>query len=79
MVRTQIYLTEKEKDALTSMSKILRKKQSILIREAVDEYIQKHDMKHRVEMIERVAGLWKNRTDIQDIKDLRKEWDRNFS
>jgi hypothetical protein len=42
MVRTQIYLTEEERSALSSISNQLGKKQSELIREAVDDLIARY-------------------------------------
>ena len=39
MVRTQIYLTEEERDGLSVLSETSGKKQSKLIREAVDCFI----------------------------------------
>ena len=39
MVRTQIYLTEREQKALRSMSSLTGKSQSELIREALDTMI----------------------------------------
>ena len=37
MVRTQIYLTEEERDGLDAIAKSTDKKQSEIIREAVDQ------------------------------------------
>jgi len=39
MVRTQIYLTERQRDELAAIAKIAGKKQSELIREAIDGLI----------------------------------------
>ena len=39
MVRTQIYLTEKQRDQLAAIAKSARKKQSELIREAIDQLL----------------------------------------
>ena len=78
MVRTQIYLTEKERDALLSLSSHNEKKLSELIREAVDDLIEKNSQQQRKSVIERAAGLWKERTDLPDFAQLRKSWDRNF-
>jgi len=40
MVRTQIYLTERQRDELTAMAKTTGKKKSELIREAIDRLIE---------------------------------------
>ena len=76
MVRTQIYLTKKERDALASLAESTGKKQSELIREAVDHLIDQSSRARKQAVIERIAGLWKDRDDLPDFKALRKEWDR---
>ncbi|MGD2088890.1 MAG: ribbon-helix-helix domain-containing protein [Candidatus Aminicenantes bacterium] len=79
MVRTQIYLTEEEKTALNTISLQVGKKQSELIREAVDELISRYSDSRRQEILDKTAGIWKNRDDLPDFTGLRKEWDRSIS
>ncbi len=79
MVRTQIYLTEAERSALNSISGRLRKKQSELIREAVDDLIARYSESRRQEVLDRAAGMWKDRDDLPDFQELRKDWDRSFA
>lgn len=76
MVRTQIYLTKDEKEALDIMSNISGKSQSELIRGAIDRYLEINDTTHRMAVVEQTAGLWRNRKDLPDFESLRKEWDR---
>lgn len=76
MVRIQIYLTKEEVTALRSLSSQTGKKQSELIREAVDDFITKLDNSRRQAILDKVAGIWKNRNDLGDFNKLRKEWDR---
>jgi len=40
MVRTQIYLTERQRDELIAMAKTMGKKKSELVREAIDRLIE---------------------------------------
>ena len=47
MIRTQIYLTEKERDGLSALAESSGKKQSELIREAVDRLIGMASNSHR--------------------------------
>ncbi|MFH2042082.1 MAG: CopG family transcriptional regulator [Acidobacteriota bacterium] len=77
MVRTQIYLTTDEKEALDIMSKTSGKSQSELIRGAIDRYLEVYDTTHRMTVFEQTAGLWRNRKDLPDFESLRKEWDRS--
>ncbi len=76
MVRIQIYLTKEEVTALRSLSSQTGKKQSELIREAVDDFITKLDNSRRQAILDKVAGIWKNRNVLADFNKLRKEWDR---
>lgn len=78
MIKTQIYLTEKEKGALTNLSIRIGKKQSELIREAVDCLIDMYNNDRRQEILNRAAGMWKDRDDLPDFEVLRKDWDRSF-
>ena len=76
MIRTQIYLTERQRTELTTISKILGKKQSELIREAVDRLIDQAKNSRRDVVLREAAGIWKDRTDLPDFKKIRTEWDR---
>jgi hypothetical protein len=76
MVRTQVYLTKKERDGLAVLAKSTAKKQSQLIREAVDQMIEKSSRTTREAALGAIAGLWKDRTDLPDFAALRREWDR---
>ena len=76
MIRTQIYLTDRQRSELAAISKTLGKKQSELIREAVDTYIKQKGRDRREIVLREAAGIWKNRTDLQDLQKLRNEWDR---
>jgi len=77
MVRTQIYLTERQRDELAAIAKTAGKKQSELIREAVDHLIDQSGHSRREAVLREVAGIWKDRKDLPDFKAMRAEWDRN--
>ena len=77
MVRTQIYLTERQRDELAAIAKRAGKKQSELIREAVDRLIDQAGRSWREAVLRKAAGIWKDRTDLPDFKVTRAEWDRN--
>lgn len=76
MVRTQIYLTKEERDGLKAVSEATGKKQSELIREAVDQYLDKKSTSRRQAIIRETAGLWANRKDLPDFEKERRSWDR---
>lgn len=76
MVRTQIYLSEKAKKELSQLGRETRKGQSEIIREAIDQYLERHRSSRRESALEDAAGLWKDRRDLPDFAKLRGEWDR---
>jgi predicted DNA-binding protein len=76
VVRTQIYLTNRQRAELEAISKVSGKKQSELIREAVDQLIDQTGDSRRKAILREAAGIWKDRTDLPDFKGLRTEWDR---
>ena len=76
MIRTQIYLTDRQRSELAAISKTLGKKQSELIREAIDRLIDQTGKNHRELVLREAAGIWKDRTDLPDFKSIRAEWDR---
>ena len=77
MVRTQIYLTEDQRDELAAIAKTVGKKRSELIREAIDLLIAQARSSRRELVLREAAGIWKDRTDLPDFKAIRAEWDRN--
>ena len=77
MVRTQIYLTERQRDEVAAIAKTAGKKQSELIREAIDCLIDQRGRSRREAVLREAAGIWKDRTDLPDFKATRAEWDRN--
>ena len=77
MVRTQIYLTEQQRDKLAAIAKTVGKKQSELIREAIDRFIDQVSSSRRELVLCEAAGIWKDRTDLPDFNTIRVEWDRN--
>ena len=77
MVRTQIYLTEKEQRALRALGKSTGRTQSEMIREAVDEFVQKRHGLHRAKALGKAFGIWRNRTDLPDLREMRRGWRRS--
>ena len=77
MVRTQIYLTEHQRNELAAIARTAGRKQSELIREAVDRLINLVGRSAREVVLRQAAGIWKDRTDLPDFKATRADWDRN--
>ncbi len=76
MIRTQIYLTDKQRTELAIIAKNLGKKQSEIIREALDRLIDQAGQNKTKTALKKAAGIWKNRKDLPDFRAIRSEWDR---
>jgi hypothetical protein len=70
MVRTQIYLTEEERKALSGIAKETGQSQSETIREAENPLIERYRKDNRLNLLREARGLWKHRTDLPDFKAL---------
>lgn len=76
MVRTQVYLTERQRDELAAIAKAVGKKQSELIREAIDRLIDQEGRGRREAVLREAEGMWRGRKDLPDFSAVRAEWDR---
>ena len=78
MIRSQVYLTQAERQKLHFLARETGKSQSELIRAAIDQFIlQQQEIKlNKLAAIVSVKGLWAERDDLPDFKKLRKELDR---
>jgi len=76
MVRTQIYLTEAERAALRTIARQTGKKQSELIRRALDDFIARFQPQDRQALLKQARGMWQGRADLPDFRALRREFDR---
>jgi Arc/MetJ-type ribon-helix-helix transcriptional regulator len=74
MVRTQVYLTEEQDRGLKGLAESSGRKQSELIREAVDHLLAEHRPKDWRAALEAVRGMWADRDDLDELHaDLRAE------
>ena len=77
MVRTQICLTERQRNELAAIAGHAGKGQSEIIREAVDRYIEVASLDRREASLREAAGLWSERTYVPDYEAVRADWDRS--
>jgi hypothetical protein len=81
MRKIQVFLREDQKAALKSIARRTGQKQSDLVRRSVDLLIDrmKREEAGWREATRAAAGLWKDRTDIEDIgRELRAAAKRRF-
>jgi hypothetical protein len=79
MVRTQVYLSEEQEYGLKRLAASTGRKQSELIREAVESYLAAHRPKDWKEGLETVRGMWADRDDLDDLHaELGREWERRL-
>ena len=76
MLRTQIYLSEAERQGLQALALRSGRSQSALIREAIDAFLQQHQPQERLARLRQGRGLWAECSDLTDWSALRGEMDR---
>jgi Arc/MetJ-type ribon-helix-helix transcriptional regulator len=75
MRRTQIYLTEVEHSAAAELARTQKRTLSDVIREALDQYLRLE--MNDVEQLQRLRtgfGMWKDREDLPDFDQIRRDW-----
>jgi hypothetical protein len=70
-------MTKSQRDGLKAVAKAVGKKQSELIREAIDRLIEEVSGGRRETILREAAGIWKDRKDLPDFRAVRAGWDRN--
>lgn len=75
MIRTQIYLTEAEHHGISKLATATRKRQSEVIRQAIDEYLTRKKPNDSLAKVRKVRGIWKDRADL-DLSEIRAGFDR---
>jgi len=79
MERSQIYLTDKEKQAVRSIARRLGTTQSAVIRTAVDRFIDRDSTGSKLDLLRSGRGLWRDRQNLPDFGVVRRELDRTAS
>lgn len=76
MQRTQIYLSERERQGLQALALRSGRSQSALIREAIDSFLERQQPESRLARLRQARGLWADREDLPSWPELRRELDR---
>ena len=75
MTRRQVYLTAAEFQGVARVAATTGRKQSEVIREAIDPYLQRLGPQDRLGRLRAGCGIWSDRDDI-DLRKMREEFDR---
>jgi hypothetical protein len=75
MAEIEVNLSENEQRALREIARRTGKSESELIHDAVGNLIKEGRQKRDAAMSQ-ARGIWKDRTDLPDFGNIRREWDR---
>ena len=76
MATVSIHLTDQEKASLLEIVRHTGKTQDELFREAINRLIMQFQQKDRRALLRQARGMWKDRTDLPSVEELRREWER---
>lgn len=76
MIETQIYLTEKENDSLQILAHQKGKTSDELIKAAVTQLLNQFDEETLRKHLMATAGIWQDRDDIPDLREMRRSAER---
>ena len=76
MTIAELNLTEQEQTALATMAQRIGKTPDELVHDAVKQLIVQFQCEDRLSLLQQARGMWKDRTDLLPLADLRREWDR---
>ena len=77
MIRTQVYLTDRQRDRLAAIARAGGKPQSELIREAIDRFLEQDPRERRKAVLHEAVGIWRHRSDLPTLDTLRDTWNRD--
>ena len=76
MITAQITLSDDESEALRAMAISTGRTQEAVLHEAVQKFLGESPPDDRLSLLRQARGMWKDRTDLPDLRDLRAEMDR---
>ena len=76
MAIAELNLTAQEQTALETMAQRTGKTPDELVHDAVKQLIAQFQYEDRLSLLRQARGMWKDRTDLPSLADVRREWDR---
>ena len=77
MIRTQVCLTERQRDRLAAIARAAGLPQSAIIREAIDRFLEQDPRAGREAVARDAAGIWRERSAVPTLAALREAWNRD--
>jgi hypothetical protein len=71
-----LHLTEQEQTALETIAQRAGKTPDELVHDAIKQLIAQFQSEDRLRLLRQARGMWKDRSDLPTLTDLRREWDR---
>jgi Arc/MetJ-type ribon-helix-helix transcriptional regulator len=80
MVRTQVYLTDDQARGLKRLAASSGRKQSELIRQAIDRLLSEKRQRNWLKSLEPMFGMWADRPEMDHfVRDLREQADERLT
>jgi hypothetical protein len=73
-----LHLTAQEQTTLETMAQRTGKTLDEFIHDAVKQLIAQFQSEDRLRLLRQARGMWKDRTDLPSVADMRHEWDRRL-
>ena len=71
-----LHLTDQEQTALETMAQRVGKTPEELVQDTIKQLLAQFQTEERLPLLQQARGMWKDRTDLPSLADLRREWDR---
>ncbi len=72
----QVTLSEHELEELRALAERAGQTQDDLLREAVEQLVASRRQQDSQALLRQAEGMWKDRDDLPDLRELRREWAR---
>jgi len=76
MTTAQVTLTDSESRAIQALSRSQGKTEEEILHEAIEQFLRQQPAEDRLAKMRQARGMWRDRDDLPDFRELRKEWDR---
>jgi len=73
-----LHLTAQEHTTLETMAQRTGKTPDEFIHDTVKQLIAQFQSEDRLRLLRQARGMWKDRTDLPSVADMRHEWDRRL-